>query len=82
MRQLDCMLEEVLKAMHQKHPMSVITDGDLAMAKAIEVVLSNTDHRLCSWHIEQNMVRHLHGKTLQDFRKFIYHPVDVEEFEL
>jgi hypothetical protein len=28
------------------------------------------------------MVRHLSGKTLQDFRKFIYHPMDVEEFEI
>jgi hypothetical protein len=33
------------------------------MAKVIEVVLPNTDHRLCSWHVEQNMVRHLRGKT-------------------
>jgi hypothetical protein len=24
------------------------------MAKAIEVVLPNTDHHLCSWHIKQN----------------------------
>jgi hypothetical protein len=75
------LLEVFLEAIHQKHPISVITDGDLAMAKAIEVVLPNTDHRLCSWHVEQNMVRHLRGKTLQDFRKFIYHPMDVEEFE-
>jgi hypothetical protein len=73
------LLEVFLEAIHQKHPISVITDGDLAMAKAIEVVLPNTDHRLCSWHVEQNMVRHLRGKTLQDFRKFIYHPMDVEE---
>jgi hypothetical protein len=75
------LLEAFLEMMHQKHPMSVITDGDLAMVKAIEVVLTNTDHRLCSWHVEENMVRHLRVKTLQDFRKFIYHPMDVEEFE-
>jgi hypothetical protein len=31
--------------------------------------------------VEQNKVRHLSGKTLQDFRKFIYHLMDVEEFE-
>jgi hypothetical protein len=42
------LLEAFLEAIHQKHPISVITDGDLAMAKAIEVVLPNTDHRLCS----------------------------------
>jgi transposase-like protein len=67
--------------MHQKHPISVIIDGDHTMAKAIEVVLPNTDHRLCSWHIEQNMVGHLRGNILQDFSKLIYHPMDVEEFE-
>ena len=32
------LLHAFLAAMHQKHPLSVITDGDLAMAKAIEVV--------------------------------------------
>jgi hypothetical protein len=67
--------------MHQKHSILVITDGDHTMAKAIEVVLPNIDHRLCSWHIEQNMGQQLHGKILQDFRKLIYHPMDVEEFE-
>jgi transposase-like protein len=75
------LLEAFLEAMHQKHPISVITDGDHVMAKAIEVVLPNIDHRLCSWHIEQNMIRHLRKKMLQDFRKLIYHPMDVEEFE-
>jgi hypothetical protein len=50
------LLQAFLKAMHQKHPISVITNGDHAMAKAIEVVLPNTDHRLCSWHIELNML--------------------------
>jgi hypothetical protein len=75
------LLQAFLEAIHQKYPISIITDGDLAMAKAIEVVMPNTDHRLCSWHVEQNMVHHLPGKTLQDFRKFIYHPMDVEEFE-
>jgi hypothetical protein len=75
------LLQAFLEVMHQKHLISVITDGDLAMAKAIEVVLPNIDHRLCSWHVEQNMVRHLRGKILQDFRKFIYHPMDVGEFE-
>uniref|UniRef100_A0A0A9CGJ7 MULE transposase domain-containing protein n=1 Tax=Arundo donax TaxID=35708 RepID=A0A0A9CGJ7_ARUDO len=50
------LLETFLEAMNRKHPQSVITDGDAAMAKAIEIVLPGTDHRLCSWHIEQRMV--------------------------
>ena len=27
------------------------------------------------------MIRHLRGKMLHDFREFIYHPMEVEEFE-
>jgi hypothetical protein len=72
------LLEAFSEVMHQKHPISVITDGDLAMSKSIEVVLPNT---YCSWHVEQNMVCHLRGKTLPNFRKFIYHPMNVQEFE-
>ncbi|CAD6252687.1 unnamed protein product [Miscanthus lutarioriparius] len=47
-------------AMVQKHPVSVITDGDLAMQRAIGLVWPNSSHRLCIWHIEQNIVRNLH----------------------
>ena len=31
----------------QKYPISVITDGDLAMQRAISVVWPNSPHRLC-----------------------------------
>ncbi|XP_073363713.1 uncharacterized protein [Aegilops tauschii subsp. strangulata] len=75
------LLEAFLESTQQKHPRSVITDGDHAMAKAIAAVFPNTDHRLCSWHIEQNMIRHLRKKKLKDFRKFVYHIWDVDEFE-
>jgi zinc finger SWIM domain-containing protein 3 len=51
------MLETFSEAMSQKHPISVITDGDLAMQKAIRVVWPNSNHRLCMWHIEQNIFR-------------------------
>uniref|UniRef100_A0A8I6Y6F0 Protein FAR1-RELATED SEQUENCE n=1 Tax=Hordeum vulgare subsp. vulgare TaxID=112509 RepID=A0A8I6Y6F0_HORVV len=75
------LLEAFLESTKQKHPRSVITDGDHAMAKAIAAVLPNTDHRLCSWHIEQNMIRNLRKQKLKDFRKFVYHIWDVDEFE-
>nr|XP_040251966.1 protein FAR1-RELATED SEQUENCE 5-like [Aegilops tauschii subsp. strangulata] len=75
------LLEAFLESTQQKHPRSVITDGDHAMAKATAAVFPNTDHRLCSWHIEQNMIRHLRKQKLKDFRKFVYHIWDVDEFE-
>jgi zinc finger SWIM domain-containing protein 3 len=75
------LLQTFLLAMRQKHPRSLITDGDHAMARAIYVVMPNSFHRLCSWHIEQNMIRHLRKEKLKDFRQFIYMRMEVDEFE-
>ncbi|PNT73648.1 hypothetical protein BRADI_2g61631v3, partial [Brachypodium distachyon] len=66
------LLQSFLEAMSHKNPRSVITDGDAAMRKAIKKVMPRTNHRLCSWHIEQNMIRHLRNPMLRDFRKLIY----------
>uniref|UniRef100_K3ZNJ8 SWIM-type domain-containing protein n=1 Tax=Setaria italica TaxID=4555 RepID=K3ZNJ8_SETIT len=75
------LLEALLEAMHQKHPKSLITDGDAAMMRAIEIVMPDADHRLCSWHIEQNMLKRFRGLKLKDFRKFIYHAMEEGEFD-
>jgi zinc finger SWIM domain-containing protein 3 len=75
------LLKAFLESAQQNHPRSVITDGDRAMAKAISLVFPNADHRLCSWHIEQNMIRHLRKTKLSDFRKFVYFYRGVNEFE-
>jgi zinc finger SWIM domain-containing protein 3 len=75
------LLETFLMAMRQKHPRSLITDGDYAMARAIFVVMPNAFHRLCSWHVEQNMIKHLRKEKLKDFRQFIYMRMEVDEFE-
>jgi hypothetical protein len=45
--------------MCQKRPKGVITDGDAAMIKSIGEVLVGVWHRVCSWHIEKNMKKHL-----------------------
>ncbi|XP_024314911.1 protein FAR1-RELATED SEQUENCE 5 [Brachypodium distachyon] len=75
------LLKAFLEATQQNPPRSVMTDGDRAMAKAISMVFPGTDHRLCSWHIEQNMIRHLCNPKLGDFRKFVYHAMKVDDFE-
>ena len=70
------------EAMLQKHPVSVITDGDLAMQRAIRVVWPNANHRLCVWHIEQNIVCNLHDdKVKEEFRTFLYETCCIEENE-
>ena len=48
------LLEEFVKAMGKKRPMSVVTDGDKAMQRAIETVLPGARHRLCVWHLARN----------------------------
>ena len=75
------LLETFLKAMRQKKPKSIITDGDAAMMKAIRKVLSDVRHRLCAWHIEKNMQKHLNYLSLQQFRALIYYTTSHDVFE-
>lgn len=53
------LFESFLQAMSGKHPSTIFTDQDAAMAAAIAHVFPNTAHRLCLWHIGQNAVKHL-----------------------
>jgi zinc finger SWIM domain-containing protein 3 len=76
------MLRTFSEAMIQKHPVSVITDGDLAMQRAIRLVWPNSSHRLCIWHIEQNIVRNVKDDVVKDeFRSFLYDCWPIEETE-
>lgn len=75
------LLRTFLKAMCQKHPASVITDGDNAMRIAIEKVMPESDHRLCIWHIEWNMIRNLCPDMLPDFRYLVYARIGAAKFE-
>ncbi|PNT70062.1 hypothetical protein BRADI_2g04713v3, partial [Brachypodium distachyon] len=76
------MLRTFSAAMAQKHPISVITDGDLAMQRAIRVVWPDTIHRLYVWHIQQNIVRHLGDDLVkEEFKSFIYDRSPIEEHE-
>ena len=49
------LLQTFMKAICQVKTKSIIIDGDAAMIRAIQSVLSDVFHRLCSWHIEKNM---------------------------
>ena len=77
------MLRTFSDCMAQKQTISVITDGDLAMQRAIRVVWPDSNHRLCIWHIQQNIVRHLHDDDVkEEFRSFIYDTSFIEEHEI
>ncbi|KAJ1400492.1 MULE transposase domain [Sesbania bispinosa] len=49
------LLKEFLCAMNGKIPISIITDGDLAMRNAIRVVFPTARHRLYAWHLIRNL---------------------------
>jgi hypothetical protein len=53
------LFESFLKAMSGKHPSTIFTDQDAVMATTIAHLFPNTAHRLCLWHIGQNVVKHL-----------------------
>ena len=58
-----------LMVMSGKKPQTILTDEDAAMAKAIRIVIPDTHHRLCVWHMNQNACKHL-ATAVKDYKKF------------
>ena len=52
------LLKSFLKAFG-KPPQVVFTDEDRSMKAAIEIVFKDSRHRLCMWHITQNMPKNV-----------------------
>jgi zinc finger SWIM domain-containing protein 3 len=68
-----------------KKPQTILTDEDAAMAKAIKIVLPESHHRICVWHMNQNACKHPSGvvdeyKFNTDFQKCIYDQEEEEDF--
>ncbi|RVX20318.1 Protein FAR1-related sequence 7 [Vitis vinifera] len=75
-------LETFIEAMMNKRPISVVTDGDKAMRKAIKKVLPDTCHRLCSWHLQRNAFTNVHIKDFSSiFARCMFMRGNEEEFE-
>ncbi|XP_034680101.1 protein FAR1-RELATED SEQUENCE 5-like [Vitis riparia] len=75
-------LETFLDAMMNKKPISVVTDGDKAMRKAIKKVLPNTCHQLCLWHLQRNAFTNVHIKDFSSiFARCMFMRGNEEEFE-
>ncbi|KAG5552344.1 hypothetical protein RHGRI_010431 [Rhododendron griersonianum] len=75
-------LATFLEAMDGKRPISVVTDGDLAMRNAIRNIFPHARHRLCSWHLERNAAKNVHRpEFVSDFTKLMQMECEVEEFE-
>ncbi|XP_073353389.1 protein FAR1-RELATED SEQUENCE 5-like [Aegilops tauschii subsp. strangulata] len=75
-----------LKVMSGKHPRTILTDENAAMAKAIRKVFPHSHHRICVWHMNQNACKHLAGvvdeykKFNVDFQHCIYDIEEEDEF--
>jgi zinc finger SWIM domain-containing protein 3 len=65
------LFETFLTAMSGKHPSTIFTDQDAAMAGAIAYVFPNTRHRLCLWHIYLNAAKHLGHVINKHPQKFL-----------
>jgi zinc finger SWIM domain-containing protein 3 len=73
------LFETFVTAMLRKHPSTIFTDQDAAMAAAIAYVFPNTSHCLCLWHIYLNDAKHLShvihesdNKFLPDLKNYVY----------
>jgi transposase-like protein len=76
------LLGEFFKAMNCKAPVSIITDGDVAMKNAIGRVFPNARHRLCAWHLLKKARSHVvNTKFKEKLQKFIFVEYDVADFE-
>ncbi|KAF7151126.1 hypothetical protein RHSIM_Rhsim02G0232300 [Rhododendron simsii] len=81
------LFKSFLRAMGGKKPLSIFTDQDAAMAKAISIVMPDVTHGLCTFHLNQNALKHLGHlfKNDSDFGKelntCIFGYEDEEELE-
>ncbi|XP_043720792.1 protein FAR1-RELATED SEQUENCE 5-like [Telopea speciosissima] len=81
------LFDAFLKSHGQKHPGTLFTDQDAAMAKAILEVFPGTWHGLCTWHLMQNGIKHLGhlmkdgSSFLSDLKRCIYHYDEEVQFE-
>ncbi|KAL6145669.1 hypothetical protein ACLB2K_056354 [Fragaria x ananassa] len=75
-------LTAFLASMQQKKPVSVITDSDEAMRKALGNVMPEARHRLCAWHVGKNVVSHLKdASTRGHFFHLIFAGLSIEDWE-
>ncbi|CAN1345351.1 Protein FAR1-RELATED SEQUENCE 5 [Linum perenne] len=65
-------LNTLSKAMGGKKPGFVITDGDRAMSSAIKSEFPEATHRLCSWHLNNNVTQHVKNhKFRSEWTRFV-----------
>ncbi|XP_028108392.1 protein FAR1-RELATED SEQUENCE 5-like [Camellia sinensis] len=72
-------LQKLLEAMDNKRPVSVLTDGDMAMREAIQKVFPSAKHCLCNWHMHRNAMRNV---RVDGFEGHFKHLMDLDANEV
>ncbi|PKA51231.1 Protein FAR1-like sequence 5 [Apostasia shenzhenica] len=67
------LFQSFLTLMNGKQPITIFTDQDQAMSKAIQNVFPETRHRLCQWHISKKVSSMVHiVNTNEEVRDLFY----------
>jgi len=76
------LLEQFLSEMKGKPPLSVITDGDLAVKIFIKKVFRAAQHRLCAWHLLRNASTNIGTPGFMSYlKKCMLANIEVNKFE-
>lgn len=71
-----------LLVMMNKKPISVVTDKDKIIHKAIQKVLPDSCHRLFAWHLQQNAFTNVHTKSFTTtFTRCMFMRCNPDDFE-
>lgn len=82
-----CLFETFLVVHRGKKPLTILTDQDSSMVKALSKVMLDTAYGLCIWHLMQNAAKHLsslprgESHILKDLKWCMYDIVSEQEFE-
>ncbi|ONI25239.1 hypothetical protein PRUPE_2G291000 [Prunus persica] len=80
------LFQTFVESMSGKKPKAILTDQDAAIVEAINSVLPETDHRICTWQMCQNALKHLNHivkdteSFANDFKSCIYDEKDEDGF--
>ncbi|XP_024019304.1 protein FAR1-RELATED SEQUENCE 5-like [Morus notabilis] len=74
-------LQMFLQGMNNWKPKVVVTDGDNAMKNAIAQVFPESKHRLCGWHLMENVANNVKDINFKrDFKEIMYRYYSKPEF--
>lgn len=66
------LLTTFLEAIDGKCPQALITDGDIAMRNAIQIVFMHATHRLYSWYLARNVQTNVGNENFtREFNEFM-----------